>query len=150
MFSFYRSVFSAILLLPLLASVTACAPMSRIGEEAKGLGGDIREHSMNIATIIQGKDVREHVRPVSYSGQRFCYRTQSDILCYTDPLPGQEQRLVGYQLGKRPQTAVNTVSLPQIEPVAVQAAPAMMADSPSAETPFSSPNGPISLMQGVR
>jgi hypothetical protein len=30
---------------------------------------------------------------------RYCYRTASDVLCYNQPLQGQEERLVGWQGG---------------------------------------------------
>ena len=36
----------------------------------------------------------------------FCYKVQSDILCYKEPRSGWENRMVGYQEPLRPKTAL--------------------------------------------
>ncbi len=40
---------------------------------------------------------RKNEKPVEHAQARWCYRSYQDIICYGEPIPGQEGRLVAYQ-----------------------------------------------------
>lgn len=85
----------------------------------------------------------------------FCYKVQTDILCYEQPRKGWEDRMIGYQEPLRPKqswqsykskgyyyeqpsTSMNSGMIPPSENYAMQS-------PPSSSTPFSTPtasNGP--------
>jgi hypothetical protein len=63
-------------------------------------------------------------------GLSYCYRALQDVLCYRQPVPGWEYRLVGYQgTGATPPPPSITQPLPKI---------AMQADNPAASRVASS------------
>jgi hypothetical protein len=37
---------------------------------------------------------------VVHAQPRYCYKTMQDVICYPTPIPGQEERLTGYQTEK--------------------------------------------------
>lgn len=53
----------------------------------------------------------EHLTPVPPS---YCYKALQDVMCYRQPMPGWEHRLVGYQgTGAEPPAAAMMKALPQ-------------------------------------
>lgn len=47
----------------------------------------------------------------------YCYRTQSDILCYRDPVPGAEMRLVAFQGVAQPDGSSQVVAVMEEPPL---------------------------------
>lgn len=63
----------------------------------------VQEETRKEAYTVVGK-IQDYLAPPNYHKPNpqepppsYCYHTAVDILCYNQPLPGQEERLVGYQ-----------------------------------------------------
>jgi hypothetical protein len=80
-------------------------------------------------------------KPPQAIAASYCYRTYQDILCYRQPMPGWEFRLVGYQgtYAKAPPPAI-------MEPLPVQAEAKPAADrTASAQPVFTTTPWPLSF-----
>ncbi|NBO19002.1 MAG: hypothetical protein EBV03_07220 [Proteobacteria bacterium] len=77
-------------------ALSACEPAARTGEQ---LANSLKDNIYNTAYAIdywantppKGKGAP---LPMKHS---YCYKVQTDVLCYRQPMPGLETRLVGYQ-----------------------------------------------------
>lgn len=79
----------------------------------------------------------------------YCYRVMQDILCYRDPRPGAEGRLVAYQgeVGAEPAPQAFAADMPvmaveTVQPAAPEAPPAMMPLAVGSSAPAAAPAQP--------
>lgn len=89
-----RNPILLIVLLPLLA---ACASVQ---ENSKRAGRNLNEGVLALRQkMIDYTEPSRRTKPAPPPPLQsaYCYKTQADVLCYRDPLPGQEGRLIGYQ-----------------------------------------------------
>jgi hypothetical protein len=56
--------------------------------------------------VFAVRDNRYPERPLPDT--RYCYKTDTDVLCYSDPLPGEDHRLVAAQVTAENQTLLTT------------------------------------------
>lgn len=62
----------------------------------------------------------------------YCYRTGGDILCYKQPLPGQEDRLVGYQSTIAPEALVaSKAKVREVKPMPPRVVKPVPASAPA-------------------
>lgn len=75
-------------------SLTACGPVvettDRVANNIKADAHATAEHMEKWFAIPR----KQSPRPVPTT---YCYKAQTDVLCYRQPMPGWEHRLVGYQ-----------------------------------------------------
>jgi len=85
-----------VLVAALAAALCACTPAQesgkRISNTAKKEYSDTYYKIKDMLTPEPPKNLKEKPAP-----SRYCYRVMQDIMCYRDPQPGAEMRLVGYQ-----------------------------------------------------
>jgi hypothetical protein len=79
-----------------LLALSACGPMAEdmqmTGDGVRQMSNDTQDAWRNVFTY--------HPRPKPQLPQtRYCYHTQSDIVCYDSPQNNQTAKLVGYQDG---------------------------------------------------
>lgn len=83
-----------ILLTPVI-TLAACTPIRDGGEQAtRDTAKAIYETKERIRDLVTYRPKSKALKPVPPS---YCYRVMQDILCYRDPQPGAESRLVAYQ-----------------------------------------------------
>lgn len=79
-----------------LGVVVACAPAerdyNRASGNAKSEWNTLKQRWKGYLMPYEAKEVAAPVIPSSY-----CYKAMQDVVCYKDPQPGMESRLVGYQ-----------------------------------------------------
>lgn len=79
-----------------LLCVSACTPVKNAGVfMASNLRDGVHHtvYAIEDWTMASPDDVEDH----KLVDDRYCYRVQTDILCYTSHMPGMEQQLVSYQ-----------------------------------------------------
>lgn len=93
-----------------LFGLGACAPAHETG---KFLADNIKDSVYETAYAIEdwaSTPPKGKGKPLPQA-HRYCYRVQGDILCYRQPMPGMEYRLVGYQGYGAPQPPSPTMQL---------------------------------------
>lgn len=94
----------------LLVITCACTPAAETG---KFLADNLKDSMYETAYAIddwantppKGKG---ELKPMAH---RYCYKVQTDILCYRQPMPGMETQLVGYQGQDAPTPPAATMRL---------------------------------------
>jgi hypothetical protein len=81
----------------LLLAVTACTPMmnnqQRAADASKEVIADTKKSWRDLFTYNPQKPIK------SLPQTRYCYKTQSDVVCYDSAQPNMTAKLVGYQDG---------------------------------------------------
>ncbi len=90
------------------AALSACTPAAESGSRIA--------YSVRESAIVTGEKIKDYFTyrpkvppPTPMLAPRFCYRTVTDIICYDQPRPGAENRLVGWQA--EPGTAASSETL---------------------------------------
>jgi len=72
------------------------------GLDSENQGAIVKDTPLNYPEISPG----EH----HASEHTYCYRVQTDILCYSQPIPGKENLMVGYQVPEYTGTRTATLN----------------------------------------
>lgn len=102
-----------------LILLCSCQQMREISYEVTDLGNDMTDFGKNVSAVIDGRHPRQEAMQTRAPDTRFCYKVQADILCYPQPLPGQNSRLVGYQAQGGGSTAAVPAPLERVEVKAI-------------------------------
>lgn len=99
------------------------AVATQASKDAKTIQGNVSKNTMRVADNVRDsiKRTGEHMRdwwitPLPSNAKqpmppRYCYRVLQDILCYRQPMPGWETKLVAYQGAGAPPPPQATMKL---------------------------------------
>lgn len=123
--------------IPLIAiSIGACQPVAESGRKATLATRDgLHATGDRLASYFTLPPYKEPMPPAPPE-QRYCYQTMQDIMCYTHPKPGAENRLVAAQdvysdriiVAPSPPTPVTAVKAP---PATTSATPVHPVKAPN-------------------
>lgn len=141
----------------ILLALAACTPQNKqsvqyhMNDTSQRMQHAVREEVREINRSIQNyitPEPKKPLRPIPVSS--YCYRAYGDVVCYRDPVPGGEERLIGYQEppakpGALPPMKTETVSITPVRArnLSMPAPPPAAKDK---ETPLN-PYAPVELIK---
>jgi len=77
--------------------LATCTKIQNTATQELDTAGDEASASYNKVRNILDVPRKPPKPPADRAQPRYCYKTYEDVICYARPIPGEEERLVGYQ-----------------------------------------------------